>query len=208
MATPYSTGGERLQPLFTTLQNWGFSDFVLPTILIFAVLFAILQKIAIFGKKVGEGPAEKRVGDRKLNGLLAFIISLLIVIPHVLQLYPRDMDPIFIIGQFLPNSIILLAAILVAMMLIGFTSGENQPKPANLYIGLIAVIALLAIIVKAAFPAFAPQWNADPNTQALLIVILTMAVVGWWIMRPSKPTTPTPKAHKWIREIMGHKENQ
>ncbi len=201
----YPTGGERLRTLFTTLQGWGFQDFILPTILIFAIIFAILQKVAIFKIKKTVAGAEVEIGDRKINGILALAIALLIVIPHTIGYYPPDVDPIRIINTFLPNTMILLVAIVLSMLLIGLVAKEKPPQPIHFIMGLIAVIALLAVIIKAAFPAFVPRWTMDQNTQALIIVLLTMALVAWFVMSPPREPTPAGQPpYKRLKGWFGH----
>ncbi|HLF55012.1 MAG TPA: hypothetical protein VI612_04800 [Candidatus Nanoarchaeia archaeon] len=197
----YPTGGERLRAVFTTLQGWGFQDFILPTILIFAIIFAILQKVAIFKVKKGAND----VPDRKINGILALAIAMLIVIPHTVGYYPPEMDPIRIINQFLPNTMILLVAIVLSMILIGLVAKDKPPQPIHFIMGLIAIIALLAVIIKAAFPAFVPRWAMDQNTQALIIVLLTMALVAWFVMSPPRePTAAGQDPYKRLKGWFGH----
>lgn len=196
----YPAGGERLQAVFTTLQGWGFQDFILPTILIFVIIFAILQKVAIFKTKKGTD----EVPDRKINGILALAISLLIVIPHTIGYYPPEMDPIRIINQFLPNTMILLVAIVLSMILIGLVAKEKPPQPIHFMIGLVAIIALLFVIIKAAYPAFVPRWAMDQNTQALIIVLLTMALVAWFVMSPAREPPAAGQEYKRLKGWFGH----
>ncbi len=186
---PYYAGGQ-IQGVFQTLQAWGFADALLPFILIFVLIFAILQKIALFQEGTPAKP------DRKINGVIAFVIAALVVIPHITRSYPPQADPVTIIMNFLPSTGILLLAIFVLLLLLGLV-GAKIPSPILAIVGFASIVILGIVIIKAAFPAFAPTWvTNDPNTQALIIVLLTMGLVGWFIMRE-------PEEHEktWIKKI-------
>lgn len=185
---PYYAGGQ-IQGVFQTLQAWGFADALLPFILIFVLVFAILQKIEIF--KEGTPPKP----DRKINGIIAFVIAALVVIPHITRSYPPQADPVTIIMNFLPSTGILLLAIFVVMLLLGLV-GAKIPSPILALIGFASLIILGAVIIKAAFPAFAPRWiTNDPNTQSLIVILLTMGGVAWFILREPEPTKT------WMQKI-------
>ena len=197
----YPAGGERLQAVFSTFQNWGFQDFFMPFLLLFGLIYAILQRIGLFHTKVKKGTAEVEVADRKINAILGVVIALMIVIPHVTQWYPPDKDPINIINTFLPNSVIVLAALLLAFILVGLVSKREVGKPAMLgrfrfFLGLIGLIAVLLVIIKAIWPAFGPEWLLmDPNTTAVVIVIGVTALIIWFVMREA-PTQKESFARK------------
>lgn len=183
---PYYGGGQ-IQGVFQTLQAWGFADALLPFVLIFILVFAILQKIEIF--KEGDKP------DRKINGIIAFVIAALVVIPHITRSYPPQADPVTIIMTFLPSTGILLLAIFVVMLLLGLV-GAKIPSPILALVGFASLIILGLVIVKAAFPAFAPRWiTNDPNTQSLILILLTMGGVAWFVLREPEPTKT------WMQKI-------
>ena len=80
----------QLVDFINTLESWGLTDVMLPFLLMFTLMFAILQKTKILGD------------DKKnFNTVVALVMSLLIVIPHVNGTYPLDYDPVNIINRFL-----------------------------------------------------------------------------------------------------------
>lgn len=174
--TTYSGTG---RGVFQTLVDWGLIDAILPFVLIFVLIFAILQKIKIFHE---EGNKEK--GDRKLNGILALVIAAMVVIPHVVQLYPPEQDPINIINQFLPSTAVVLIAILAVILLLGL-AGAEVPSLMQWAIALVALGFLVVMILMAVIPGFFPTfyWLQDPSIQALVIILLIMGLVGWFIIR-------------------------
>lgn len=170
-------GGGEIQSVFAELEAWGITSALLPFLLIFILIFAILQRIAIFEREAGKP-------DRRINGLIAFAISALVVIPHITGTYPQEMDPINIINNFLPSVSILLVAVFVVLILLGLV-GKKIPTLAIWLVAIVALIILFLVIIKAAFPAFAPQWwlTLSPGTQVTVIAILTVGLIIWFATR-------------------------
>ena len=54
-----------------TLDNWGVSDVLLPFLLVFTIVYAVLAKTKILGEA------------KNLNIVLAIVLGLVFVIPHV-----------------------------------------------------------------------------------------------------------------------------
>src|SRR3990172_7462533 len=98
-----------LQDSFYRLQELGVFDVLLPFILIFTIVFAILQKVKIFG-------TDEKV--RSYNAVIALVMGLAVVVPHVLDAYPPGGDIVVIMNQALPNVSIVVVAIVMALILI------------------------------------------------------------------------------------------
>ncbi len=202
--TPYFSGAGNLQSVLVVLNNWGLQDLWIPFILIFALIFAILQKIKIFSKKYqppapaggGAAPPAYDVGDKKINGILAFTISLMLAAGHALRYYPPEYDPFIIITTFIPQTGIALVAILLAILMIGFIPlGTNKTLKDNglmLFFVTIALAAVLISVLSGIWPTFAPDWlRFNPLLQAVLLVIAVMILVIWWVTRDDTSTTST-----------------
>jgi len=147
----------------------------------------------------------KSLPTKKINAILAITISLLITIPHVVGQYPQNMDPIILMQQFLPHTAVIMAALFAVILLFGLVGGRDDEEkfitPAlQLLIGIVSVGALVLLIVMNSFPQLLPAFGflRDPSTQALLIVLLVMGLVGYFVMREDKPS----KFHKTIRTWM------
>ena len=96
-----------IEQTFTWLMTSGAYDALLPFFLIFTLVFAFLQKVNMFG----EG------NNKKFNVMLALIIGLMVVVPHVTNSYPRGADPITIMQEALPNVILWVVAIFALWLL-------------------------------------------------------------------------------------------
>lgn len=169
------------------LQNWGIIDGLLPFLLIFTLMFAILIKTGIFEN------------NRKIAGVLSATIAALIVIPHMIGgVYPAGYDPINIINQMLPSAGILLVAILLVLMMIGLVGGKTDKDSGWMtWVVTIAIGILLLSIVSAIWPSIPilKYLSADASLLALLIVILVFGLIVWFVTKDSSaPKTDKTKA--------------
>lgn len=167
-------GANYVQDIIYQLDNMGLRDLLLPFILFFTILFAILQKIKIFG-----------TDSKKYNSIIALVISLTIVIPHVLGQYPPDRDVINIINTALPSVALTIVAIVCVLLLIGMFGAGEMEWIASPFTGVItlAAIAIVALI----FGNAANWWQIpdmlyflrDPQLQALLVIV----IVFWFVIK-------------------------
>lgn len=91
-------------------KEFGLFDVVLPFLLVFAIVFAILEKTMILGK---EGDLPKRA----LNAMVSFVVAMLVVATNKI---------VNAINLALPNVVLLIVFLVVFVMLVGFfyTAGE------------------------------------------------------------------------------------
>lgn len=176
------------------LQNWGVIDGLLPFLLIFTLMFGILQKAQIFKKNES--------GDNKINGIISAIIAALIVIPHMIGgIYPAGFDPIVIINQMLPSAGVLLVSILLVLMMLGLVGGRQKEGGLLTWIVLIAIGILLMSIISAIWPSIPilKYLAADASLLTLLIVILVFGLIVWFVTKDDSTKSDwTGKAEKWI----------
>jgi len=189
---PYTGGGG----VWQTLVNWGFVDAFLPFLLIFVLIFAVLQRIGLFQEAEG-------VPNRRINGVLSFIISAMVVAPHVMGIYPPEQDPIILMRSFLPTTAILLVVVLMVMILLGLAQAEIP----NLMVWAVALVALgflIFTILMAVVPGYFPTFDflRHPRNQAIIIVLLIMGLVGWFVIRPPAGTE-TGGFGAWVNRWMG-----
>ncbi len=191
-------GGGQIQQVLAFMQSWGLTDALLPFLLLFALVFAILQKVKLF--TTGEGATAKP--DKKLHGIISFAIAALVVLPHITGTYPDPRtDPINIINTFLPGAAVLLLVILMVILLTGVINFPNLPVRMAVF---GATIILMLTMLFQAFPAFAPAWLIDdPNMQALLIVLLVFGLIIWFITREDAPATPRRPLNTVLRDWLG-----
>lgn len=183
--------------LADTLQRWGFVDFILPFLLIFTVVFAILQKVKIFGSE-----AE----TRKFNIVIALVIGLSVVIPHALGLYPPGKDVVEIMLKAIPNVSIVVVAILMALLIIGMMGAKMEigGKSLSGWIALIAFIVVIWIFGSAAGWWNAPwfyRFTANQDLMALVVTILVFAIIIWFVTHEPKDKPEDQKFGKKLSDL-------
>ena len=169
MANAFFTEGLR------TIERWGLSDVILPFFLIFTIVFAVLQKTKILGKE-----------SRGFNTIVSLVLGLSTVIPHVLNIYPAEADVVNIINTALPNVSVVIIAVILVILIVGLFAGGEMTGYTS---GGIVVAAFIIVIYI--FGASAGWWQmagwldflSDPDTQAVIIVLLVFAIVIWFITR-------------------------
>ncbi len=149
---------------------------LLTFILVFTLVFAILQKTKIIGE-----------GKKNFNVVVALVLSLLTIWPHYLGNVPPTRDPVHIITNSLPNVSIVIVAILGVLLLVG-VFGKNLDIAGTSLAGFVAIGAFAVIIYIFGASAgwwadFPPMLNFlnDSDTRAVLITVLVFAIIIWFV---------------------------
>ena len=189
-----ASGAYNLENYVRNLDSWGLTDVLLPFALIFAILFAILQKAKIFGE------AAKRI-----NIVVSAVIAFMVVFPHVLGLYPAGWDVVAIMNNALPNVSLVVVAIVMALILIGLFGGEATWL-GNRISGWIAVISFLVILFI--FGAAAGWWGdwywwdswLSEDAVAIIVITLVFGILVWFITSEPK-TADNENKGRFLRDI-------
>lgn len=151
----------------TILQHWIVTKFALPFLLVFFILFGILEKTEIFGK-----------GNKQLNAMIAFVIGLIFVGAVFPKLVVENMI------LFLTVAIVIL---FVALLLWGFVSGEEAkvPKPVKPLAGVVVVIAVAVAVLWALGIEgsifdflFRQSWSGEFWTNLAFVAVVIIALVA------------------------------
>ena len=159
--------------LATYLQNYGVMDFLLPFILVFTIVFAVMQKTHI-------------LGDRKnFNVIIALVLGLLFVVPHITNSYPLGYDPVKVMNETLPSiSLVAVAAIMILLLMGIFGQRFSQtgaPIIALISLGFVVYIFGASLnLWRGPYDVFS-WWT--PQTTELLIVVLIFGLVVWFITK-------------------------
>lgn len=172
----------QLESFVRTLDSWGLTDVLLPFLLIFVIIFAILQKTKILGE------------DKKnLNVIVSMVVGLLVVIPHVTGRFPPGADPVLIINEALPQVSIVLVAIIFLLILVG-VFGQDMVFLGVTMPGWITFISLGIIIFI--FGDAAGWWESGVDdflgntfgseALAIIIMLLVFGLIISWVTSESK----------------------
>lgn len=156
----------------TFLQNPVLTKFVYPFLLIFFILFAVLEKTKIFGS-----------GNKQINALISFVVSFI----FVSAVFPKEMT-----SNLMLFLAIALVVVFVVLILWGFIMGEdglkifeNAPKGLKWAIGGFIIIAVLIAVLWAAGVdtagffdrIFNSSWSSELWTNVVFIVFVVIALV-------------------------------
>jgi membrane-bound metal-dependent hydrolase YbcI (DUF457 family) len=113
----------------TILQSPFFTELVLPFLLVFVLIFAILDKIKIFGE-----------GKRQINAIISLVIALIFV-----SFY----DAVGITVQLMGFLAIVSVILLVFLMLYGFAGGGElkEEKWMKITFGVLVGLALVILLL-------------------------------------------------------------
>ena len=164
------------------LQQLGVYDYFLPFLLIFAIIFAILEKTKILGGGT-EGP------KTNINVVVSAVIGLLLVVQQ---------NIVSIINSFLPRASLIIIIILVAMLVISLVGGGTSYSGG---IFSIAVIFILLALVWAVSPDLGFNLNISENTRNVIIIVAIIILIMAFMTR--KPSTQPKSGLERFTDLMG-----
>jgi len=161
----------------TILSHWIITKFLLPFLLVFFIVFAILEKTQLFGED-----------KKQLNSLVSFIIGLI----FVLAVYPKE-----VVGNLILFLTVALVVVFVVLVLWGFVSGGDLKDSilSNTAVKWIVGIGIIVAVVIALFWAtgtdtqvfnllFEQNWSEAFWTNILFIAAIAIALAV--ILKTSK----------------------
>ncbi len=155
------------------LQSVFLTEIVLPFLLVFVVMFAVLQKSKILGDK-----------KNQIDALVALAIALILIgVPG-----PRD-----IVVGLMPWLVVGIAVILVFLMLYGFVagdlSGDKTPDWLKTTVAIIAGVFVLGLVVyTTGLWDIVASWSVGDTSSFWVNGFVLLLVVGAvvWVVIGSK----------------------
>lgn len=177
------------------LQKMGIYEVVIPFLLIFTLVFAILERTRALGTEKIEG---QDVPRKNLNAIVAFSISFLVIASSKL------VETITMISS---QMVVVLTLLVFFMVLIGIVTKEGEaheilkgrPQQVFLVVVAIAIIALFLNALKGpggqTWLEIAVGWVSQfwSSTAVAAILLMLGVVIFIWFMTTSKKegeTTP------------------
>ncbi len=156
-----------------TLEAWGVMDVILPFLLVFTIVFAVMQRTRILGDK------------KNINVVIALVLALVFVVPHTAGRYPLGYDPVQVMNEVLPSISLVAIASIMLLILLGIFSKTFSKSMAP----IIAILAIIFVIYI--FGASLNLWNGPyqifnwwtPQTTELVVIILVFGVIVWLITK-------------------------
>ena len=179
-----------LQNAIIFFKDFGLFDVVLPFLLIFALIFAILEKTRILGT---EG---KDLPKRNLNTIVAFVIAMLVVATNKV---------VTAINTALPNIVFIIVAFVAFLLMIGvfFPTGElnlwAKKEHAGFAMGfmIFSLIALVIIILDSIKLDSGKSWLSyileyaltnfsGPIVMSVIFLVVALVAIGYVTSSPKK----------------------
>ena len=156
-------------------QTYGIMDFLLPFLLVFTIVFAVMQKTKILGDK------------KNFNVIVALVLALIFVVPHVIGSYPLGYDPVQVMNESLPSIALVAVASIMLLILMGVFGADFSKSAAPII--AIAAIAFVAYIFGSSLSVWAGPsdifyWWTSEVTELLIIILMFGLIVYFIIKEP------------------------
>lgn len=160
----------------TMLEAMGFFDYVLPFMLIFVLMYAVLKKTQVLGE------------EKQINATAALVISLFVL--YFAKMMPLGPFLSFFLGRGSMMLVVLVMALAVSIFISkAITSNNMSPFKENTTTS-IAIFALVAFGILSAVSS-SPEWSAivfgtasiDSGAVASLAVLVAIGGFIAWAVR-------------------------
>lgn len=152
--------------LIQELQELGVYDYFLPFLLIFAIVFAILEKTGIFGDKTN------------INVVVSLVIGLLLIVQQPI---------VNIINMFLPKASLIIIVILIAMIVISLIGGNPTSLTGPVFsIGVIVIVIALLWALSPSLGWSLPFDISERTRNLILLLLIFLALPLFLITRKEK----------------------
>jgi hypothetical membrane protein len=161
----------------------GVYDVVLPFLLVFTIVFAILEKTKVFGtEKTKDGEFTRK----NMNAMTAFVVAFLVIASSRL---------VAIINETMANMVLLLMMSVCFLILIGSFMRETKEgvflqKGWATFFTIIMFVGIVLIFFNA-LGWLEPAWeyllqHYDSTAVASIILIVGMVALVYWIVKEPK----------------------
>lgn len=175
------------------LDTIGIYDVVLPLLLIFSIVYAILEKTRVFGvEKIKTESGDHTVTRKNVNAMVAFVSAFFVV---------SSAQLVGTIHKLIADVALVLVTFVMFMILIGvFHKDEelNLKDEWNKRFMWIAFIAITLIFFNA-LGWLMPAWyylvgNWDSTFAATVMLLLGMVLLILWVAKDQKPKKSESKS--------------
>ena len=181
MATPF-------RQVIEFFQSIGLYDVVLPFLLVFTIVFAILEKTKVLGTEDIEG---KKYTKKNLNAITSFVIAFLVIAAKEL---------VQIINETVAKSVIVLFFSVLFLLLVGTFHKEGEPiylqggwKVAFMIIVFLSIVGIFLDTIKTSdgrtwlqrLGDFAGS-GSDELAGSVLLLTLVVLFIVYVVKEPSK----------------------
>lgn len=179
-----------LEDLAEFLQEWGVMDILLPFLLIFTIIFAVLQKTRILGE-----------GKKQFNVVIALVVALSVVIPHVTDSYPTGFDVVEIINMMLPQIALIAVVLIMILILVGvFAPGYAT------WIAVVGAIVVILLFIGTTEYIYGLDWLYDflgEEIISLALILLVFGLIIWFVTTETTGEKIVSTGESVLKRIFG-----
>ncbi len=169
--------------LLSYWEQAGVFSYVLPFLLIFALVFGIMNQIKLFET------------NRAINGIIALVVGLL-----ALQF---DFVPIFF-SEIFPRLGVGLAILLVAMILMGMFA-PNKTWVTYTFFGISAIIFIVVLVKTVGWLGWQSSYFLQSYGGSLIGIAIFLIIIGVIIASSLPPKSPQDVSSNFMRALFGNK---
>lgn len=147
-------------------EQMGMFSYILPFLLIFALVYGILDRTKIFG---GSGPDGKDVGTKSVNAIIAVVVGLMALQFQMVSIF---------FSEIFPRLGVALSVILVALILVGMFMPK---KSFAVYVMLVPTAVITVMVIAKSFDWtgwFSTSGWWSQNSGMVVGVIFILVVLG------------------------------
>jgi len=176
-----------LKEVIVFLDKVGLYDVVLPFLLVFTIVFAILEKTKVLGVQEVEG---KKITKKNLNAIVAFVAAFLVV---------ASTKIVGVINQVLASTVLLALLAVLFLALVGIfvkTEGESIFLQGGWKVLFMVIMFLgIVLIFLHALGWLMPLWQAL-QFRISMQIIGTLALFAFIVIAIYFITKEAPSAKK------------
>ena len=173
--------------MLSWFESVGGFDVILPFLLVFTLVFALMEKVKLFGDK-----------RKNIHVIVAFVAAAFVV---------AQPDIVFLIRGFIPNVSMFILIILMGLLVMGMFGLTGDTKWSW---GIAIIVAVVVIIWSLSAATSAYYWPfydiLTSQDIAWLIAIGVFILVMWLIVKePGDNNKPSKFAENFWKKITGEK---
>ena len=176
------------------LRDFGFFNVVLPFMLVFTIVFGILEKTKLFGT---EGTGDKARPKKNLDAMVAFSVAFFVVAAS---------NIVEVIQTSLPAVTLVLVILLFTMLLLGSFAAETDKgldfwtahkyTPLRVLVITAVLVSIIGIFLNS-FGYLGLVWNyiitQVNDTMFASVVFLVLIIAAVWYIMKSDDHSPEKK---------------
>ncbi|MFC2136030.1 hypothetical protein ACFLTH_15555 [Bacteroidota bacterium] len=162
------------------LNELGLYDVILPFLLVFTIVFAILEKTKIFGVEQVEGETVTR---KNMNAMVAFVMAFFVVASSKL---------VALVNMVASHVFLLILLVVLFLMLAGILQKEgefalSEGWSRGFMIGGLIIIVLIFLNaigwLEEIYDFLVKYWDSDAIS-AIILLILIVIFIAWLTRNP------------------------